>query len=92
MPITITLPTVLAKLADGQRTIEAKSNGTLGDAVADVATRFPELAPRLRDDRGEPYPYVTFYLNDEDIRFQGGFTAAVRDGDEVTVVPAIAGG
>ena len=91
MSITITLPTVLAKLADGQRTIEAKG-GTLGDAVADVATRFPELAPRLRDDRGEPYPFVTFYLNDEDIRFQGGFGAQVRDGDEVTVVPAIAGG
>ena len=91
MSITITLPTVLAKLADGQRTIEA-TGGTLGDAVADVATRFPELAPRLRDDRGEPYPYVTFYLNDEDIRFQGGFGTAVQDGDEVTVVPAIAGG
>ena len=91
MSITITLPTVLAKLADGQQTIEAKG-GTLGDAVADVATRFPELAPRLRDDRGEPYPFVTFYLNDEDIRFQGGFGASVRDGDEVTVVPAIAGG
>jgi molybdopterin synthase sulfur carrier subunit len=91
MPITITLPTVLAKLADGHRTLEA-SGGTVADAVADVAARFPELAPRLRDDRGEPYAYVTFYLNDEDIRFQNGFRTAVRDGDEVTVVPAIAGG
>ena len=92
MPITITLPTVLAKLADGRQTIEAASGGTLADAVADVAARFPELAPRLRDDRGEPYPFVTFYLNDEDIRFQGGFRTTVQDGDEVTVVPAIAGG
>ncbi len=92
MPITITLPTVLAKLADGHQTIEVASGGTLGDAVADVAARFPERAPRLRDDRGEPYPFVTFYLNDEDIRFQGGFRTRVQDGDEVTVVPAIAGG
>jgi sulfur-carrier protein len=39
-----------------------------------------------------PYAFVTFYLNDEDARFAGGFAAAVQDGDEVTIVPAIAGG
>ena len=91
MPITITLPTVLAKLADDQRTIQAEG-ATLGDAVADAAARYPQLAPRLRDEQGNPYAFVTFYLNDEDIRFNGGFNAAVRDGDEVVVVPAIAGG
>ena len=57
-----------------------------------MATRFPGLAPRLRDAEGKPYPFVTFYLNDEDIRFQGGFDAPLADGDELTVVPAIAGG
>jgi molybdopterin synthase sulfur carrier subunit len=87
---TLFLPAVLAKLANGK---ELTSEGaTVGEVVADVATRFPALAPRLRDDNGDPYPFVTFYLNDEDIRFQGGFAAAVRDGDELTVVPAIAGG
>ena len=90
MPITLYLPTVLAKLADG-REIEAEGE-TVGDAVADVAARFPALAPRLRDEAGNPYPFVTFYLNDEDIRFQGGFAAPLSDGDEVTIVPAIAGG
>jgi molybdopterin converting factor small subunit len=90
MAVTLFLPTVLAKLADG-RTIE--SNGeTVGAVVADVATRYPSLAPRLRDEAGQPYPFVTFYLNDEDIRFNGGFDAKVNDGDELTVVPAIAGG
>jgi len=44
------------------------------------------------DENGQPYPFVTFYLNDEDIRFSGGFTAAVRDGDELTIVSAVAGG
>jgi sulfur-carrier protein len=91
MAITINLPTVLSKLADGQRNLEANGS-TLGEAIADVSNRFPLLAPRLADEAGEPYPFVTFYLNDEDIRFTGGFRAAVQDGDEVTVVPAVAGG
>jgi homoserine kinase len=90
MPVTLYLPTVLAKLADRQE-IETRG-ATVGEAVADVATRYPSLAPRLRDDAGKPYPFVTFYLNDEDIRFQGGFDAPLADGDELTIVPAIAGG
>ena len=90
MSITLHLPTVLAKFADA-RVVEATGT-TVGEAVAEVAARFPNLAPRLRDVEGKPYPFVTFYLNDEDIRFQGGFNAPVSDGDELTVVPAIAGG
>lgn len=90
MTVTLLLPTVLAKLADGQEIVA--SGQTVGEVVADVAARFPALAPRLRDETGKPYPFVTFYLNDEDIRFNGGFAAPVQDGDEVTVVPAIAGG
>jgi molybdopterin synthase sulfur carrier subunit len=90
MAVTLYLPTVLAKLADRQA-IEARGT-TVGEAVADVAARYPTLAPRLRDETGKPYPFVTFYLNDEDIRFHGGFDAPLADGDELTVVPAIAGG
>ena len=90
MSVTLLLPTVLAKLADGQE-LEA-SGATVGEVIADVAQRFPALAPRLRDEAGNPYPFVTFYLNDEDIRFSGGFNTPVGDGDELTVVPAIAGG
>ena len=90
MTITLHLPAILAKLADG-KVVEAEGS-TVGEVVADIATRYPALAPRLRDENGEPYPFVTFYLNDEDIRFHGGFAASVQDGDEVTIVPAIAGG
>jgi molybdopterin converting factor small subunit len=91
MPIQIHIPTILAALADGQRRIAAEGR-TLGEAVADVAARYPKLAPRLRDEQGKPYRFVVFYVNDEDSRFKGGFAAPVRDGDEVTIVPAIAGG
>ena len=60
--------------------------------VAQVAGRYPQLAPRLRDEAGGPYPFVTYYLNDEDIRFREGFATPVCSGDEITVVAAIAGG
>lgn len=91
MPVTFSLPTILARLTDGQETLEA-SGSTLGEVVAGVAERFPRLAPRLQDETGGPYPFVAFYLNDEDSRFKGGFHAPVSDGDEITVVAAISGG
>ena len=91
MPVTFSLPTILARLADGQATFAA-SGSTLGEVVAEVAERFPQLAPRLQDGNGGPYPFVVFYLNDQDSRFKGGFEAPVSDGDEITVVAAIAGG
>lgn len=90
MPVTLNLPGVLAKLADA-RTIQS-DGATVGEVVDAVGQRFPALIPRLRDDAGAPYPFVTFYLNDDDIRFLGGFDAPVRDGDELTIVPAVAGG
>ena len=91
MAITISLPAVLSRLTDGARSVPAEGT-TVGEVVDDVARRFPQLAPRLRDDAGNPYPFVTFYLNDEDIRLSAGFDTAVQDGDELTLVPAIAGG
>jgi molybdopterin synthase sulfur carrier subunit len=91
MPITLQLPNVLARLAGGARSVTAEGQ-TLADVVGDLSRRFPELGPRLRDERGEPYPFVTIYLNDEDIRFHGGFAAPVQDGDVLIIVPAVAGG
>lgn len=91
MPVTLSLPAVLTRLTDGARTIESSGN-TVGEVVHEVSGRYPQLAPRLRDEAGNPYSFVTFYLNDEDIRFTGGFSTAVRDGDELIIVPAIAGG
>jgi len=91
MAVTFSLPTVLARLAEGHATIQATGD-TLGDVVAEIAGRYPRLAPRLRDESGGPYPFVTYYLNDEDIRFRNGFATPVTAGDEITVVAAIAGG
>jgi molybdopterin converting factor small subunit len=91
MPLNISLPSILARLADGNRALPAAGD-TVGEAVADLTRRFPSLSARLVDDAGQPYPFVTYYLNDEDIRFRGGFDASVRDGDELTIVSAVAGG
>lgn len=91
MSVKLSLPSVLARHAGGKTAHDA-SGATVGEVVADVAARFPEVASKLRDDKGAPYPYVVFYLNDDDIRFQQGFATPVRDGDEIVVVPAIAGG
>jgi molybdopterin converting factor small subunit len=88
---TLSLPSVLTPLAGGQHTLDVAGN-TVGETLDDVTRRFPSLAPRLRDEHGAPYPFVTIYLNDEDIRFLGGFSAAVQPGDELSVVPAVAGG
>lgn len=90
MAVTLHLPTVLARLAHGPTV--TGTGTTVGEVVGSVARRFPELAPRLRDGSGDAPAFVTFYLNDEDIRFCGGFDAPVTVGDELTVVPAIAGG
>src|SRR5256885_16588026 len=91
MPITLNLPSVLATHAGGVRTLAA-SGRTLGEAVADVAARYPTLGPRLRDKDGNPYPFVVFYLNDQDVRFRGGFPPPVQDGDEGAAIPPIGGG
>ncbi len=91
MTVTVHLPTVLAALADGRSEL-AGSGDTVGAVVEHLADTWPRLAPRLRDGDGAPYPFVTYYLNDEDVRFADGFATPVRDGDELVLVPAIAGG
>jgi molybdopterin converting factor small subunit len=91
MPVKLTLPSVLAALAGGEAT-HAAAGATVGEVIAAVADRHPALAPRLRDRRGRPHPYVVFFLNGDDVRSRSGLATPVRDGDEILVVPAIAGG
>jgi len=91
MPVTLNIPTVLTRLTDGQATLEANGT-TVGEVVTQVADRFPRLAPRLKDANGGPYPFIAYYLNDQDTRFLGGLEAPVNQGDEITVVLAVAGG
>ncbi len=91
MAVTVRIPTVLARAAGDETSHQAKG-ATVGEVVGDLAARHPELGAKLRDEQGRPWPWVVFYVNDEDIRFQKGFNTPVADGAEILVVPAIAGG
>jgi molybdopterin synthase sulfur carrier subunit len=91
MPIPVRLPSALAAQAGGNRKLDAEG-ATVGAVLDHIVERFPSVGPRLRDAAGELYPFVTVYLNDQDIRFSEGFATAVTDGDEVVIVPAVAGG
>jgi sulfur-carrier protein len=90
MAVQVSIPTILRTYTDGAKLVEA-SGATLQDLIADLDARHPGIGARLLDN-GELRRFVNVYLNDEDVRFTGGLTTAVADGDAVTVLPAVAGG
>jgi sulfur-carrier protein len=90
MAIEVRIPTILRSFTGGQKSVEG-SGATLGELLADLDGRFDGLQERLVDEAGLRR-FVNVYLNDEDVRFLGGLSAPVSDGDTVTVLPAVAGG
>jgi molybdopterin synthase sulfur carrier subunit len=90
MAIEVRIPTILRNYTGGAKSVEG-SGGTLADLIADVDSRHSGLQERLVDASGLRR-FVNVYLNDEDVRFIGGLEAPVKDGDTVTVLPAVAGG
>ena len=91
MSITVQIPTALRRLTAGTaRVISSAAN--LNDLFLELDSRFPNLKPHLRDEAGEVRRFLNIYVNEEDIRFLGGASYAFREGDEVLLVPSIAGG
>jgi molybdopterin synthase sulfur carrier subunit len=91
MPVTVRIPTPLRSLTRGHAEVQAKGD-TVVDVVQDLERQFPGLQERLMDDSGELRRFINIYVNEEDIRFLGGKTTTLKDGDSVSIVPAIAGG
>ncbi|MBI2880852.1 MAG: MoaD/ThiS family protein [Candidatus Tectomicrobia bacterium] len=91
MPVKVRIPTPLQKLTKNQGEVEAKG-ASVRDIIEDMERRFPGLKERLYDNAGEIRRFINVYVNDEDIRFLDGSKTAVKDGDEVSIIPAIAGG
>ena len=90
MAIEVRIPTILRSYTGGAKAVEG-NGGTLDELIGDLESRHPGLRERLVDDKGLRR-FVNVYLNDEDVRFLGGLSAKVSDGDTVTVLPAVAGG
>ena len=90
MAIEVRIPTILRSYTGGEKSVEG-SGDTLASLIADLEERYGGLQERLVDDSGLRR-FVNVYLNDEDVRFLGGLDAPVKDGDTVTVLPAVAGG
>ncbi len=90
MAIEVRIPTILRTYTGGQKLIEG-SGATLDELFADLDGRYGGLRERLVDDAGLRR-FINVYLNDEDVRFIGGLSASVSDGDTITVLPAVAGG
>ena len=91
MPANIRIPTPLRKLTKEQDTVQS-TGATIAAIVDDLEKQYPGLKERLCDEKGELRRFVNIYLNDEDIRFAKGKDTAVKDGDEISIIPAIAGG
>lgn len=91
MSVIVRIPTPLRKFTENEETVES-DGATVGAAIGQAAEKFPGLKDRLYDDAGVLRRFVNVFLNDEDIRFQDGPDTAVKDGDEISIIPAIAGG
>ena len=91
MPITVNIPTPLRRHTAGVASITCAATN-LHDLFAVLDEKFPDLRPHLRDDKGQIRRFLNIYVNEEDIRFLGGPSYAFQEGDEVLLVPSIAGG
>ena len=90
MAIEVRIPTILRTYTDGAKQVEG-TGSTLDELITDLEQRHGGLRERLVDDKGLRR-FVNVYLNDEDVRFLSGLETPVKDGDTVTVLPAVAGG
>ena len=91
MAVTVKLPTQLRDAA-GNATEARVEGGTVGEALENLYAQHAELRERIADDGGGLRRFVNVYLGGEDIRFLDGLETAVKDGDELTILPAVAGG
>jgi molybdopterin synthase sulfur carrier subunit len=91
MPVTIEIPTAFRRFTEGAPKVECTAL-TVAEALSDLTAKFPALAKHVRDDQGQIRQFLNIYLNEEDIRFLGGESSALKDGDRVLLVPSIAGG
>ncbi len=89
--IKVRIPTPLRPLTKNQGEVEA-TGATIAEIIDNLESNHPGIKGRMCDDTGELRRFVNIYVNEEDVRFLKGKETALKDGDEVSIVPAIAGG
>ena len=91
MSVVVRIPTPLRRMTNGAAQVEMDSSN-MGDLVEKLDATYPGFKDRLIDENGELRYFVNLYLNGEDVRFLEGLATSVKSGDEVSIVPAVAGG
>ena len=91
MSVMVRIPTPLRRMTNGKDKVEVESDN-LGDLVEKLNSEFPGFKDRLVDEEGELRYFVNIYLNGEDVRFMDGLNTSTSSGDEISIVPAVAGG
>ena len=91
MSVTVRIPTPLRRVTNGQDKVGVEGT-VLIDVIASLDAEFPGIKDRLCDENGDLRNFVNIYVNGEDVRFLDGLTTATKSGDEVSIVPAVAGG
>jgi len=94
MSVEVRIPTILRTYTDGEKAVSGEG-ATLSEVIEHLETNHPGLKDRLveaKDGKPDLRRFVNVYVNDEDVRFTGGLGTSLRDGDSVTVLPAVAGG
>jgi molybdopterin synthase sulfur carrier subunit len=91
MSVKVRIPTPLRKLTN-ELDIVTTDGGTLGAAIDGLESEYPGLKERICDEQGEIRRFVNIYINGEDVRFLSGLQTNLKAGDEVSIVPAVAGG
>ena len=89
--IKIILPTAFVRHTDGQKQLTSEA-ANLPALIADIDQTFPALSTQIKDEQGKLRRFINIYVNDEDIRFLGGDAYTFQEGDEVMLIPSIAGG
>ncbi len=91
MSIRVTLPTVFIRHTAGEKTFSSAAEH-LPALLTDIDQLYPDLGKHIKDEQGELRRFINVYVNDEDIRLMGGGNYSFKDGDEVMLIPSIAGG
>ena len=91
MAVTVRIATPLQRLTNGQGEV-ACEGASVSQLLADLEKRYPGIKERICDEQGKLRRFVNVFVNEEDIRFLKGDQTTVKDGDDVSIIPAIAGG